>query len=50
VWGHQRDLEVFHRGAKVFHPKMESDTREQLLAGWRDAIARVRQPSQRVAP
>jgi len=50
VWGHQRDLEVFHRGAKVFRPKMNSDTRELLLAGWRDAIARVRQPGARVAP
>jgi glycerol kinase len=50
VWGHQRDLEVFHRGAKVFHPKMKSDAREVLLAGWRDAIARVRQPAARVAP
>jgi glycerol kinase len=50
VWRHQHELEVFHRGAKVFHPKMNSVTREALLAGWRDAVARVRQPAPRVAP
>jgi glycerol kinase len=50
VWGHQGELEVFHRGAKVFHPKMNSATREALLAGWRDAVARVLQPALRVAP
>jgi glycerol kinase len=50
VWGHQRDLEIFQRSAKVFYPKMKSDMREALLAGWRDAIARVRQPGTRVAP
>jgi glycerol kinase len=50
VWRHQHDLEIFHRGAKVFLPKMSGDTREALLAGWRDAITRVRQPTTRVAP
>lgn len=50
VWGHQGELEVFHRSAKVFHPKMNSATREALLAGWSDAVARVRQPALRVAP
>ena len=50
VWKTQSDLDVFHRGAKVFEPKMSEAEREALLAGWRDAVARVLQPGARVAP
>ncbi|MGO9607460.1 MAG: glycerol kinase GlpK [Candidatus Binataceae bacterium] len=41
VWTSQRDLDVFHKGAKVFEPKMKDDERERLLAGWREAVRRV---------
>ena len=50
VWKSQDDLEVFHRGAKVFEAKMKDAEREVLLAGWRDAIGRVLQARARVAP
>ncbi|MGO9453482.1 MAG: glycerol kinase GlpK [Candidatus Binataceae bacterium] len=41
VWTSQRDLDVFHKGAKVFEPKMKDDERQRLLAGWREAVRRV---------
>ena len=50
VWNSQGDLEIFHHGAKVFEPKMKAGERDVLLAGWRDAVARVLQPGARVAP
>jgi glycerol kinase len=50
VWKNQHELEVFHRGAKVFIPRMKADEREHLLAGWRDAVERVLKPDIRVAP
>jgi glycerol kinase len=43
IWKSAHELEVFHRGAKVFHPRMKNEEREQLLAGWRDAVGRVLQ-------
>ncbi len=49
VWSGQGDLEVFHRGAKVFEPTMKDDERERLLAGWRDAVGRVLKPDARIA-
>jgi len=49
VWGSQRELELFHRDARVFEPRMKAQAREELLAGWRDAVARVLLPAVRVA-
>ena len=50
VWKSQDDLEIFHRGAKVFEPRMKDAERQRLLAGWRDAVVRVLQPRAHVAP
>jgi glycerol kinase len=41
VWPAARDLERFHKGAKIFEPKMRAEERERLLAGWQDAVGRV---------
>lgn len=49
VWSSQDDLEIFHRGATTFEPKMKRDVREALVAGWRDAVGRVLQSGSRVA-
>ncbi len=45
VWQSQNDLALFHRGAKVFEPRMQPAERERLLAGWRDAVSRVLTPA-----
>ena len=50
VWADQGELEIFHHGALIFEPRMRSEMRESLLAGWRDAVSRVLQPGERVAP
>ena len=36
------ELERFWRSERVFEPNMTTDRREELLAGWRDAVARCR--------
>ncbi len=41
VWPSQSDLEVFHRGSKIFEPRMRSDERERLIDGWHQAVKRV---------
>ena len=41
VWKSPDELHAIVEGAKVFNPEMQSAEREQLLAGWRDAVARV---------
>jgi len=41
VWKAPRELEALVEAADVFKPKMQSREREQLLAGWRDAVSRV---------
>jgi glycerol kinase len=50
LWANQKELDVFHGGAKVFEPKMKPEERERLIAGWHDAVGRVMKPSRRVAP
>lgn len=41
LWPSQGVLEVFHRGAKIFEPRMRSDERERLIEGWHQAVKRV---------
>jgi glycerol kinase len=41
VWKSPDELHAIVEGAKVFNPEMQTAEREQLLAGWRDAVARV---------
>ena len=41
VWKSPDELHAIVEGAEVFKPKMQTAEREQLLAGWRDAVARV---------
>ncbi len=36
------DLEKFRRSERVFEPKMPAAQREELIAGWRNAVARCR--------
>jgi glycerol kinase len=35
-------VESFWRVDRVFEPRMTASHREQLLAGWREAVARCR--------
>jgi glycerol kinase len=41
VWKSPDELHAMVAGAEVFKPKMQTAEREQLLAGWRDAVART---------
>jgi glycerol kinase len=41
-WKSVEELESFWRVDRVFEPRMTASRREQLLAGWRDALARCR--------
>ncbi len=41
VWKTPDDLRAIVERAQVFEPKMQPGEREQLLAGWRDAVART---------
>ncbi len=41
VWKSPDELHAIVEGGKVFRPKMQTAEREQLLAGWRDAVARA---------
>jgi glycerol kinase len=41
VWKSPDDLREIVQRAQVFKPNMQSAEREQLLAGWRDAVARA---------
>ena len=36
------DIAALWRGSQRFDPAMAEDKREQLYAGWRDAVRRVR--------
>src|SRR5208283_4613763 len=49
VWKSPDELHAIVEGGKVFRPKMQTAEREQLLAGWRDAVARaLTKPSDRI--
>jgi glycerol kinase len=41
-WKSVEELESFWRVDRVSEPRMTASRREQLLAGWRDALARCR--------
>jgi glycerol kinase len=41
VWKSAASLDQLRQGGKVYRPKMRADVRDQLLAGWRDAVSRV---------
>ena len=41
VWKTPDDLREIVEGAQVFRPKMQTAEREELLAGWRDAVGRA---------
>jgi glycerol kinase len=41
VWKSPDDLRSIVKGADVFKPKMRTDEREKLLAGWHDAVSRA---------
>jgi glycerol kinase len=42
VWRGSDDLAALRKEGKLFRPRMAADERARLLAGWRDAVARVR--------
>jgi glycerol kinase len=41
VWKSGAALDQLRQGGKVYRSKMRGELRDQLLAGWRDAVARV---------
>jgi glycerol kinase len=41
VWKSAASLDQLRQGGKVYRSKMRGDLRDQLLAGWRDAVSRV---------
>ncbi len=41
VWKSAASLDKLRQGGKVYRPKMRGELRDQLLAGWRDAVSRV---------
>jgi glycerol kinase len=41
VWKSGATLDQLRKGGKVYRPKMRGELRDQLLAGWRDAVSRV---------
>ncbi len=41
VWKSGAALDRLRKGGKVYRPKMRGELRDQLLAGWRDAVSRV---------
>jgi glycerol kinase len=41
VWSSQDELAALQKGADIFRPQIDDAEREQLLAGWRDAVGRV---------
>ncbi len=41
VWKSAASLDKLRQGGKVYRSKMRGDVRDQLLAGWRDAVSRV---------
>jgi len=45
VWTSLADLEQLPRAVDRFEPQMRASTRERLLDGWRDALARTRMRS-----
>jgi glycerol kinase len=41
VWKSAAALDKLRQGGKVYRSKMRGEVRDQLLAGWRDAVSRV---------
>jgi len=41
VWKSAASLDKLRQGGKVYRSKMRGNVRDQLLAGWRDAVSRV---------
>jgi glycerol kinase len=41
VWKSAASLDKLRQGGKVYRPKMRGNLRDQLLAGWHDAVSRV---------
>jgi glycerol kinase len=41
VWKSAASLDQLRQGGKIYRSKMRGDVRDQLLAGWRDAVSRV---------
>jgi glycerol kinase len=41
VWKSAASLDQLRQGGKTYRSKMRGDVRDQLLAGWRDAVSRV---------
>jgi glycerol kinase len=41
-WSGLDELETFWRAERTFEPRMSQDRREQLFAGWKDAVRRCR--------
>lgn len=41
LWKSHADLIAPNKGRSLFKPRMKPDVRRRLLAGWRDAVARV---------
>jgi glycerol kinase len=42
LWGSARELEGVRRRERLFEPAMDASRREELYAGWKAAVARVR--------
>jgi glycerol kinase len=43
VWNSTEELAGLHRGEQLYTPAMSASQRKELLAGWRDTLARVLQ-------
>ena len=41
IWKSPDEMLALVKGADVFKPKMQTDERERLLAGWHDAVSRT---------
>ncbi len=41
VWKSAASLDQLRQGGKIYRSKMRGELRDQLLAGWRDAVSRV---------
>jgi glycerol kinase len=41
VWKSSASLDQLRHGGRIYRPKMRGDLRDQILAGWREAVSRV---------
>jgi glycerol kinase len=41
VWASTEQLEQFWQAGRVFEPRLEASRREELYAGWKEAVGRT---------